>query len=101
SLQDKQTCKAIVHYTDILTKRFWVMLMGYESKDYAIFKQSILAKYPHMNQGTCYMIRDLERVVLNTADSDISTEMELLQYYHQFHPIAVWLETNPKISKHE
>ncbi|KAG1843077.1 hypothetical protein C8R48DRAFT_780814 [Suillus tomentosus] len=101
ALTDEQKCKAIVRYTDVLTKHFWVTLTGYESKDFTIFKQSILAKYPHANQGTCYMIRDLERVVLNTADSDISTETELLQYYRQFRPIAVWLETNSKISQRE
>jgi len=28
--------------------------------------------------GVWYMIRDLEHIVLNTADSDISTETELL-----------------------
>ncbi|KAG1899571.1 uncharacterized protein F5891DRAFT_1189731 [Suillus fuscotomentosus] len=101
TLTDEQKCKAIVCYTDVLTKCFWVMLTGYESKDFMIFKQSILAKYLHANQGTHYMIRDLERVVLNTVDSDISTETELLQYYCQFHPIAVWLETNSKISQRE
>jgi len=47
------------------------------------------------------MIRDLEHVVLNTAESDVSTETELLQYYCQFRPIAVWLVANAKISVRE
>ncbi|KAG2073698.1 hypothetical protein BDR04DRAFT_1151822 [Suillus decipiens] len=60
ALMDEQKCKAIVQYTDTLTKRFWITLFGYESKDYMVFKQNILTKYPHANQGIHYMIRDLE-----------------------------------------
>ncbi|KAG2031353.1 hypothetical protein BDR03DRAFT_1016175 [Suillus americanus] len=45
-LTDEQKCKMIVRYTDPFTKHFWVTLNGYETKDYGIFKQSILAKYP-------------------------------------------------------
>ncbi|KAG2069208.1 hypothetical protein BDR04DRAFT_1128926 [Suillus decipiens] len=101
TLTDEQKCKAIIWYTDTLTKRFWVTLLGYKSKDYTIFKQNILAKYPRANQGIHYMIWDLERVVLSMAESDISMEMELLQYYQQFRPIAVWLEANLKISTRE
>ncbi|KAG2047093.1 hypothetical protein BDR06DRAFT_898076 [Suillus hirtellus] len=84
ALTDEQKCKAIVRYTDTPTKRFWVTLIGFESKDYTVFKASILAKYPHADQGIHYTICDLERIVLNTAKSDISTETELLQYYRQF-----------------
>ncbi|KAG2342818.1 hypothetical protein BDR05DRAFT_948575 [Suillus weaverae] len=98
---DEQKCKAIVQYMDVLTKRFWVILTRYESKDFAAFKTSILAKYPHADQGTHYTIHDLEHIVLNTADSDISMEMELLQYYQQFCPIALWLEANSKISVYD
>ncbi|KAG2071678.1 hypothetical protein BDR04DRAFT_1015452 [Suillus decipiens] len=97
-LTDEQKCKATVWYTDTLTKRFWVTLLGYESKDYTVFKQNILAKYPRANQGICYMIWGLEHVILSMAESDISMETELLQYYWRFHPIAVWLEANLKIS---
>ncbi|KAG2065136.1 hypothetical protein BDR04DRAFT_978488, partial [Suillus decipiens] len=101
SLTDEQKCKIIVRYTDPLTKRFWVTLTGYESKDYTVFKKSILAKYPRANRGLQYTIQDLEHVVLNSANSEITTETELHQYYQQFHPIAVWLETNSKISARE
>jgi hypothetical protein len=50
SLMDEQKCKMIVWYTDPLTKKFWVTLTGYESKDYGALKQSILAKYPKQNE---------------------------------------------------
>ncbi|KAG2072453.1 hypothetical protein BDR04DRAFT_1127707 [Suillus decipiens] len=78
SLTDEQKCKIIVRYTDPLTKRFWVTLTSYKSLQYTI--------------------QDLEHVVLNSANSEITTETELHQYYQQFCPIAVWLETNSKIS---
>lgn len=97
ALTDEQMCKTIVRYTDVLTKRFWVTLTGYESRDYAAFKKSILATYPRAR----YTIRDLETIVIDAADSDISTETELLQYYRQFRPVAVWLEANAKISARE
>jgi len=61
-----------------------VTLTGFESKDFTVFKASILTKYPCANQGIHYTIHNLEQVVLNTAESDISIETELLQYYHQF-----------------
>jgi len=101
ALTDEQKCKIIVRYTDLLTKRFWVTITGYESKDYALFKKNILAKYPRANRGLRYTIRDLERLILNTAESEISTETELLQYYRQFSPISVWLMANSKISSRE
>ncbi|KAG1801207.1 uncharacterized protein BJ212DRAFT_1487743 [Suillus subaureus] len=101
ALMDEQKCKTIVRYTDTLTKRFWVMISGYESKDYALLKRNILAKYPHANWGIQYTIRDLEHLILNTTESEISTKMELLQYYHQLCPIAAWLITNSKIMARE
>jgi hypothetical protein len=52
-------------------------------------------------KGACYTIPDLECIVLNTAKSDVSTETELVQYYCQFRPIAVWLVANAKISVHK
>jgi hypothetical protein len=52
-------------------------------------------------KGARYTIPDLECIVLNTAESDVSTETELVQYYCQFRPIAVWLVANAKISVHE
>ncbi|KAG0695663.1 hypothetical protein DFH29DRAFT_1005243 [Suillus ampliporus] len=52
ALTNEQKCKAIVCYMDVLTKQYWVTLTGYESKNYGTFKNSILAKYPHVNQGT-------------------------------------------------
>ncbi|KAG2074035.1 hypothetical protein BDR04DRAFT_971673, partial [Suillus decipiens] len=48
-----------------------------------------------------YTIQDLEHVILSMAESDIFMETELLHYYRQFHPIAVWLEANLKISTRE
>jgi hypothetical protein len=46
ALMDEQKCKIIVCFMDLLTKCFWVTMTGYESKDYALFKKNILAKYP-------------------------------------------------------
>lgn len=57
--------------------------------------------YSRAELGICYTIQDLEHVVLSAADSDISTETKLLQYYRQFRPIAIWLEANSKIFIHE
>lgn len=101
ALTDTEKCKMVVRYVDQDTKRFWVTLGGYASKDYAVLKTNILAQYPGASMGVHYTIRDLERIVLNTADSDISTETELLHYYRQFRPVAVWLEANSKISARE
>jgi hypothetical protein len=86
---------------DQATKRFWVTLAGYESKNFATFKASILEQYPGAEKGVRYTIRDLERTVLSSGDGDISTETELLQYYRQFRPIAHWLVTNGKITTRE
>ncbi|KAG2054352.1 hypothetical protein BDR06DRAFT_982432 [Suillus hirtellus] len=91
-LTDVDKCKMI-------TKRFWVTLMGYESRDFGVFKTNIVGQYPGAAKGARYTIRDLERVILNTVESDVSTEMELVQYYRQFCPIAVWLVANSKISE--
>ncbi|KAJ8579729.1 hypothetical protein M405DRAFT_870035 [Rhizopogon salebrosus TDB-379] len=71
------------------------------SRDYTIFKKNILDQYPGASKGQRYTVRDLERVVVNQADSDIYTETELIQYYRQFRAIAVWLVTNKKISERD
>ncbi|KAG0701248.1 hypothetical protein DFH29DRAFT_1000436 [Suillus ampliporus] len=101
ALTDADKCKMIVQYVNLETKRFWVMLTGYKSKDFGALKTNILGQYSGAAKGARYTIRDLECVVLNTAESDVSTETELLQYYRQFRPIAVWLVTNSKISIRE
>ena len=81
------------------TKRFWVLLPGYISRDFADFKKSILAKYPGAEKGIHYTCRDLERLVANSADSGLSTETELMEYYYDFLPIATWFVDNKKISE--
>jgi len=101
ALTNAHKCKMVVHYVDQDTKSFWVTLGGYVSKDYPTLKTNILAQYPGASMGVWYMIHDIEHIVLNTANSDISTETELLQYYRQFCPVAVWLEANLKISAWE
>ncbi|KAG1907536.1 uncharacterized protein F5891DRAFT_974237 [Suillus fuscotomentosus] len=55
-----EKCKTIVRYIDIQTKHFWVTLTGYESKDFTIFKTSILSQYSGAAKGLRYSIRDLE-----------------------------------------
>ncbi|KAG2046147.1 hypothetical protein BDR06DRAFT_985678 [Suillus hirtellus] len=97
-LLDAEKCKMIIRYVDIQMKCFWVTLMGYESKDFTVFKASILSQYSGAAKGLWYSIRDLERIVISNVNNDISTETELLQYYWQFRPVAHWLVANNKIS---
>jgi hypothetical protein len=100
-LTDADKCKMVVRYVNLETKRFWVTLTGYESKDFGTFKANIIGQYPGAAKGARYTIRDLECVILNSAESDVSTEMELVEYYRQFRPIAVWLVANSKMSERE
>ncbi|KAG2055737.1 hypothetical protein BDR06DRAFT_1044422 [Suillus hirtellus] len=100
-LTDVDKCKMIVRYVNLETKRFWVTLTGYESKDFGVFKTNIIGQYPGAAKGVRYTIHDLKHVILNTAESDVSMETELVQYYRQFCPIAVWLVANSKISERE
>jgi hypothetical protein len=71
----------IVRYVNLETKRFWVTLTGYESKDFGVFKTNLIGQYPGAAKGARYTLRDLERVILSAAECDISTETELVQYY--------------------
>ena len=100
-LTEDEKCKYLVRYTDLRTKRFWVCLDGYESRDFDVFKRCILSHYPGAENGLHYSIRDLERIVVNTADSDISTEDQLQGYYQEFYPVAYWLVRNHKITPYE
>ncbi|KAJ8582375.1 hypothetical protein M405DRAFT_719300, partial [Rhizopogon salebrosus TDB-379] len=97
-LTDEQKCKYIVRYVSTRTKRWWTLLPGYAKRDFPLFKQTILAQYPGAEKGMHYTIRDLEGFVAKHADSDLSTETELMRYYHDFLPMADWLVTNKKIS---
>jgi len=99
SNQDK--CWLVLRYVDTTTKRFWVTLPGYEAQDYNQFKEEIFKKYPGSEKGVRYTYRDLERVVIAAAELSISTEAELLQYYRQFSPIAIWLMKQGKLSGRE
>ncbi|KAG1744772.1 hypothetical protein EDB19DRAFT_1906490 [Suillus lakei] len=98
ALTDTDKCKMIVCYINLETKTFWVSLTRYKSKDYTVFKANILAQYSGAAKGQRYSICDLEHVVINSVNNDISTETELLQYYRQFCPITHWLISNSKIS---
>lgn len=64
-------------------------------------KKSIFAQYPGAKEGVKYTWQDLELIVASLSNNDISMETELLQYYHKFRPVTVWLVTNKKISDHE
>jgi hypothetical protein len=98
ALTSAEKCKTIVRYMDLQTKRFWVTLMGYKSKDFALFKANILAQYLGAAKGQCYTLHDLERIVISNIENNVATETELQQYYIQFHPVAHWLVANNKIS---
>ncbi|KAG2348489.1 hypothetical protein BDR05DRAFT_995869 [Suillus weaverae] len=56
ALTPAEKCKMIVQYVDIQTKRFWVTLTGYESRDFSVFKDSILAQYSGAAKGQRYTI---------------------------------------------
>jgi hypothetical protein len=100
-LTEAEKCKWLVRYTDLRTKRFWICLSGYESRDFDAFKKSILSEYPMAENGLYYTVRDLGRIVSSTTDSDISTEDDLMEYYHEFISVAYWLVRNDKISCRE
>jgi hypothetical protein len=100
-LTSTDKCKSLVHYVDRQTKHFWITLMGFESHEYGTFKKNILSQYPGASKGQRYTVCELERIVVNQADSDINTEKELMHYYSQFRAVAVWLVSNGKISGHD
>ncbi|EIW84688.1 hypothetical protein CONPUDRAFT_16488, partial [Coniophora puteana RWD-64-598 SS2] len=101
SLTDSERCKMLVRYADVTTKRFWTTLDGFDSRDYATLKASILAQYPGASKGTKYTIRDLDRIAGSYSERTISTESDLSQYYRAFRPISTWLLKNNKISIRE
>jgi hypothetical protein len=47
ALTDEEKCKMVVRYADQDTKRFWVTLGGYASKDYAVLKNNISTQVHH------------------------------------------------------
>lgn len=100
-LKSDEKCRAILRYVNTVTKRLWMTLSGYDSLDYDTFKSKILEQYPGADKGTRYTYRDLERLILTYAESNISTETELMQYSREFRPIAVWLIKNGKLSTRE
>ncbi|KAG2073226.1 hypothetical protein BDR04DRAFT_1011023 [Suillus decipiens] len=97
-LTSADKCKSLVRYVDCQTKRFWITLTGFESREYGTFKRSILGQYPGASKGQRYTIRELKHIVVNQADSDINMEKELMHYYSQFQAVAIWLISNNKIS---
>ena len=97
-VSDQDKCWLVLRYVDTTTKCFWVTLPGYEAQDYDLFKEEIFKKYPGSAKGVCYTYRDLEHVVIAAAELSISTEAELLQYYQQFSPIAIYLMKQGKLS---
>ena len=79
----------------------WIGYDRYEAHNYDTLKKSIFAQYPGAKEGVKYTWQDLELIVASLSNNDISMETELLQYYHKFRPVTVWLVTNKKISDHE
>jgi hypothetical protein len=100
-LPDDERCKYLVRYVDIQTKRVWVMLPGFATNNYDLLRKSIIAEYPGAEKGTRFTIRDLDRIVRSYRDSDISTEVELMQYARQFRAVAFWLVDNNELTVRE
>ncbi|KAG1874755.1 hypothetical protein DFJ58DRAFT_721750 [Suillus subalutaceus] len=95
-LTSADKCKSLVCYVDRQIKRFWIMLMGFESREYGTFKKSILTQNPGASKGQRYTIHELECIIVNQVDSNINTEKELMNYYRLLvrahHQILQWLE---------
>ncbi|KIM57743.1 hypothetical protein SCLCIDRAFT_129835 [Scleroderma citrinum Foug A] len=100
-LTSSQQCRAVLRYIDSATKRLWISLPEYNNADYDAFKARVLDEYPGAEKGMQFTYRDLERIVLAHAESDISTESELMEFSCQFCPVATWLVKNNKLSERE
>jgi len=61
-------------------------------------KVHIIAEYPGAEKGTRFTIHNLDRIVRSYRDSDISMEVELMQYARQFQAVAFWLVDNNKLT---
>ena len=71
----------VLKYVDLAINGFWIPLPGYALYDFALFKTSIFKQNPSATKGIQYTFCDLECIVLANADLEISTEMELMNYY--------------------
>lgn len=99
-LTDAEKCRAAVRYVDNSAKRYWSSLAEFANKDYSALKTAILKQYPGADKGIKYNNRDLERVVATYSD-EITTETDILDYYHAFYPIASWLVQKKKLSERD
>ena len=100
-LTSSQQCHAVLQYINSATKQLWISLPEYEDADYDAFKARVLNEYPRAEKGMQFTYRDLERIVLAHAESDISTKAELMEFLCQFFPVATWLVRNNKLSEQE
>ncbi|KII92437.1 hypothetical protein PLICRDRAFT_134037, partial [Plicaturopsis crispa FD-325 SS-3] len=100
-LTDEEKCRQLVRYADADTKHFWVTLEGYDTHDYALLKKTIFDFYPNSTKGKKYTVSHLETLLVRQAEFEITSETELLQYYREFRPIAVWLEARAFITTRE
>lgn len=98
---DKKKCRAILRYVDQTTKHFWVALLSSITHNFNMFKAKIFKQYPSADKGMQYTFHDLKQVILANVDLDISTEMELVHYSHQFYPITAWLVAKNRLSIRE
>jgi len=51
---EEEKAKVVVRYTDKQIRRFWKSLDGYDGRDYAELKKSIIAQYPGAERGERY-----------------------------------------------
>ena len=98
-LTSSQQCCTVLWYINSATKWLWISLPEYNNADYDTFKARVLDEYPGAEKGMQFTYRDLERIVLAHAESDISTETELMEFSRQFCPVATWLVKNNKLSE--
>lgn len=100
-LNSAQRCNAVVRYINPTTQPLWKSFPEYETADYKAFKARIIHEYPGAEKGMQYSYDDLKRIVRAHGKSYISTENQLMEFSHEFRPVAAGLVKHGFISEYE
>ncbi|KAH9011150.1 hypothetical protein EDB85DRAFT_1146371 [Lactarius pseudohatsudake] len=84
ALTDPQRVDVIIRYVDPSIREFWKSLNGYRSRDWPLFRQSLIDVFGNPTPRHQIMRQKLHSHVQDSSRRRMDCEDDVLQYYRQF-----------------
>ncbi|KZT31251.1 hypothetical protein SISSUDRAFT_995369, partial [Sistotremastrum suecicum HHB10207 ss-3] len=100
NLSEALKCRSVGKYAKKKTRELWEQLPGFQSNNWAQYKQQILSHY-EIDAEKKFKVSDLIRLVSSQKRKTMKNLADFFKYDRRFNRIALWLKAKNKMAQGE